>query len=140
MRESGVIISARGAFVNIQIERGEKCGECSACFIDTSGKMQVEARNDIGAKIGDRVEVEIEPKRVVGHSFLIFVFPILMMIAGYFVALQFRTIGDTGEGPGIVGAFTALLLSFGILRIFDSVWKSRHDSAARVIDFTMKSI
>jgi hypothetical protein len=47
--------------------------------------MRLTAENALGAKIGDQVTVFVQPKQLIGHSFLLFPLPIAALIAGYFV-------------------------------------------------------
>lgn len=45
----------------------------------------MEAKNDIGASVGDVVEVEIPEGRVILSSLLIFIFPIFAFFLGYLI-------------------------------------------------------
>jgi sigma-E factor negative regulatory protein RseC len=133
MRSTGVIISAHVDKVTVRMKKGTDCQGCRAC--DAFGSQQLlelEARNDIRAKIGERVDVEIQPAKILGSSFLVFVFPLLMMIAGYFIGMQ---LGGSGEIPGILSSFGALVLSFFIVRQLDRMWQQRHACSARVVGY-----
>ena len=132
MKESGIVVSAQKNFATIQIVRGEKCQGCTLCDDVGADKMQVQAMNRIGAGVGDWVEVEIEPGQVLGHSFLLFVMPILIMIVGYFIGSR---LGDgSGEGYGILGSLAGVALSFLILKGLNGLWETK-ESAAHVVRF-----
>ena len=45
---------------------GGDCGSCEACHY--TSKIRVEARNDIGAQPGDRVEIEARTSKVLGAA------------------------------------------------------------------------
>lgn len=45
----------------------------------------MEAKNDIGASVGDVVEVEVPESQVIWASLLIFIFPIFVFFAGYII-------------------------------------------------------
>jgi sigma-E factor negative regulatory protein RseC len=134
MRETGVVISRQGDLVQVQMTKGERCGECNICHVLGPGHMVIEADNGIDAKIGDVVDVEIEPQKVLTYSFLLFVFPILMMIAGYYAG---RFISDRFGGSGdlfaILSSFCGLLLSLVFLRMCDRRIRKRGKSSARVM-------
>lgn len=117
MQETGTIISIDGHKAVIQLNRGEKCEGCNVCSAFGENKMKLEAINNIGAAVGDWVNVTVEPQQVVKSSMLIFIFPLFMMLFGYFVAVSF--IPPFTEGVGIIGAFTALALAFFLIKITD---------------------
>jgi len=133
MRESGIITSLQGETASVQIHRGEKCHDCKGCIWIGEDTMQMEARNDIGAGEGDRVEVEVEPAKVVGGSILLFVFPLLMMIFGYVIAVHLL---GSGEGLGIVAAFAGFALAFVLIRVLDNGHSSQPPRIVRVIGGT----
>ena len=134
MRETGVVISKHGGWVNVLLTKGEKCEGCSACTAYGPNSMSIQARNEIDAKTGDIVDVEVSPKQVVGLSFLIFLFPVIAMICGYFLGLKIGSnLGLAGEGSGIVGAVSLLILSFLIIKIYDTTWGKSWKNAAYVV-------
>lgn len=130
MRETGVIISEKQNQVTVQIIRGDKCKGCNLCDATGPNQMQLVANNSFGAKIGDTVEVEVPPGKVLGYSFILFIIPIIMMIAGYFVGTSFSS---GSEGVGIIGSLTGLALSFLIIKFLDSQLGSS-DQSAQVIN------
>lgn len=95
--------------------------------------MQLEALNNIGASVGDWVNVIIEPQDVVKNSMLIFIFPLLMMLVGYFVAVRF--IPPYSEGIGIFGAFAALALAFMAIKITDKRRHADDVNPAIIVDY-----
>lgn len=133
MQETGTIISTDGNKAVIQLDRGDKCDGCNVCHAFGENKMQLEATNSIGAKVGDCVNVVVEPKQVVKSSMLIFMFPLFMMLLGYFVAVRF--VPPFTEGVGIVGAFVALVLAFVVIKMTDKHRDTDDMNAAMIVDF-----
>ena len=133
MQETGTIISTDGNKAVIQLDRGDKCDGCNVCHAFGENKMQLEASNNINAKVGDWVHVVVEPKQVVKSSLLIFMFPLLMMLIGYFVAVRF--IPPFTEGIGIVGAFGGLALAFVFIKITDKRRNPDDMNVAIIVDF-----
>ena len=117
MRETGEILSIAGKTATIQLNRGEKCDGCQACNAFGENKMQLDAQNDIGAKVGDVVEVDVEPKEVIASSMIVFIFPLVMMLGGYFAAVKF--LPPHSEGVGVLGSLGALVLAFVFIKMLD---------------------
>lgn len=63
---------------------GDDCGSCEVCHY--ASKIRVEARNDVGAQLGDRVEIEARTSRVLGAAVLVYVVPFVLFFIGYAVA------------------------------------------------------
>ncbi len=139
MREIGVIVSAKDEMVQVQIAKREGCEGCHGCVSLQPNLMQVEARNDIRATVGNMVEVEIQARHVVGYAFLVFIFPILMMIAGYLLGMRIAA-GEaiTGEGYGILGAIAGFAGAFPGIKAVDTLWGHSNKSAARVVGYATK--
>ncbi len=63
---------------------GDDCGRCEGCHY--ASKIRVEARNAIGASVGDRVEIETATSRVLGAAVLVYVVPFVLFFIGYAIA------------------------------------------------------
>ena len=59
---------------------GDDCGSCEVCHY--ASKIRVEARNDVGAQLGDRVEIEARTSRVLGAAVLVYVVPFVLFFIG----------------------------------------------------------
>lgn len=60
---------------------------CSVCaLMGGNRKIETNARNSIGAEVGDEVEIETETKTVLFYSLIVFVLPLVMMLGFYFAA------------------------------------------------------
>jgi sigma-E factor negative regulatory protein RseC len=66
--------------------------------------MEVKASNAIGAKIGDRILLSIETGSVLKVTFLIYVFPILLLIIGAAIGQAMASYFDLNPS-----AFAAIL-------------------------------
>lgn len=79
--------------------------------------MEVEAINDAGAKEGDRIVLSFETTSLLKACFLIYVLPILIMIAG--AAIGFNTaplLNLNASGLSAVFGFSALVLAFWFVK------------------------
>lgn len=130
MRERGLVVSTNGLVALVQFAKGKHCEGCNVCQAFGEGSAVLEAKNEVQAKPGDTVEVEIPPKHVLTSSFLVFIVPALTMIAGYLVSnLWLRTSGDASVGA----AFLGLLFGFGLVRLYDRAIASRKDCPATIV-------
>lgn len=122
MKEQGKIIKRDGNQAVIEIEQGEQCKHCNACHMFGESKMRLTAYNGIDAQVGEHVIVYVQPGFVLKSSFLIFIFPLLAMFAGYFVGQWFTQ--NSNELSGIIGAFSGLILALLINMRFNQSAKS----------------
>ncbi|MCF8036494.1 MAG: SoxR reducing system RseC family protein [Desulfobacteraceae bacterium] len=119
-REVGVVTKIKEDSAVVKTQRAtacEGCSEKSTCHsMGGSREMEIIALNPVQAKLGDRVTLEYATGRMLQLSLLLYIFPIVALLAG-------AIIGDSaapalGADPSILAAvlgFTALFLSLGIL-------------------------
>lgn len=86
--EQGIVTRTQGRLAWVKTVRTEACESCSAkssCHALGGGnEMEVEVLNTAGAGEGDRVVLTFESGSLLKATFLIYVFPILVMIGGAF--------------------------------------------------------
>ena len=90
---------------------GDDCGSCEVCHY--ASKIRVEARNDVGAQLGDRVEIEARTFRVLGAAVLVYVVPFVLFFIGYAVAAAL----NFSEGLSMVMSFAAFAVGMVIVVI-----------------------
>ena len=88
----------------VEVLRGTACG---------ASKIRVEARNDVGAQLGDRVEIEARTSRVLGAAVLVYVVPFVLFFIGYAVAAAL----NFSEGLSMVMSFAAFAVGMVIVVI-----------------------
>lgn len=109
MLDRGVVFKLDGDSALVDIAEVGECRGCSACRIFGSGHKGVAALNQIGAVVGDEVEVEIAKAAKVSAPALAFGFPFLCfmfgVVAGAIWSELFSFIGGAvGLTIGLVGA------------------------------------
>jgi sigma-E factor negative regulatory protein RseC len=102
--------------------RSSACESCSsrhACHAGDSGKaMEVEAINTADARIGDRVVLNIKTASLLKATFLLYVFPILAMIAGAVLGQTLAVRRDLDpSGLSALCGFLFFGLAFIVIRI-----------------------
>ena len=113
--------------------KGEQCAGCTACNAFGEGSFELVALNDPGAKVGDKVEVEINPRQVIKHSTIVFLLPVLSLIIGYFLGNSYLTlIGLSLEAAGIIGSLGLMILTFFAIIGYDRIISRSQQVNARI--------
>jgi sigma-E factor negative regulatory protein RseC len=84
--EHGVVLRTDSQDAWVKTVRSSACEGCTAresCHTKGDGQvMEVKAINSAGASVGDRIVLSFETASLLKATFLIYVFPIILMIAG----------------------------------------------------------
>ena len=89
---------------------GDDCGSCEVCHY--ASKIRVEARNAIGASVGDRVEIETVTSRVLGAAVLVYVVPFVLFFIGYAIA---ALVLELAEVPAMLVSFAFFAVGFVVV-------------------------
>ena len=89
---------------------GDDCGSCEVCHY--ASKIRVEARNAIGASVGDRVEIETATSRVLGAAVLVYVVPFVLFFIGYAIA---ALVLELAEVPAMLVSFAFFAVGFVVV-------------------------
>ena len=100
---------------------GGNCPSCESCIFQN--EIKTLARNRIFARPGQRVVISTRSRDIFGAAVLVYLVPIVLMLAGYALTIL---LGGS-EGLGILASFAALLLSAYWL----AIWEKRRKRADR---------
>jgi len=121
MKETGRIRRIlKEDIAEVEFKSSSACSKCGKCSLGVSGDVFIEAVNKIGAKKGDKVEVEISS--VVSSSFIVYILPVIFIVLGYFIGVQVHPLWGlkiSMESLGIVFALIFLFISFVLLKLYD---------------------
>lgn len=81
-QETGVVLSTQDGEALVRFSRTEACKKCGACQKGEDGNMLMQLRNDMNAKPGDHVVVELAEGRLMQASLLAYGFPLAMLLLG----------------------------------------------------------
>ena len=124
MEQIGVITKIFDDKAQVEVKRmsgwGEHCKGCgSSC--DTP-KHIIVLKNNIGAKVGDMVEIKGKTKEILKYMMLIYFVPFIMMLIGIFVGINvFKGKGISNYEP--LSFFLGLIslgVGFLIVKIIDN--------------------
>lgn len=84
--EQGVVLRTESETAWVKTVRSSACEGCTArasCHTTGGGQnVEVKAINSAGASVGDRIVLSFETASLLKATFLIYVFPIIFLIAG----------------------------------------------------------
>ncbi len=83
---------------------GHDCEACAGCSRKNKGRL-MEAENDAGAVVGDRVEIHAPESSIIPAAFLVFLLPIALMTLGYALGKYLLDMTLVGVAMAILGAF-----------------------------------
>ena len=145
MEEFAKVIEDRGDSVLVRVIRNSLCSKCDKdCGLSTNthdtDEIDVEVNNSMGAKEGNYVKLELEEKSLVLASLIVYIFPILSFIGGYFLTnFSLSILGyGTGEITGIIGSLSFLILSFLLIRVLNFKLKVMGIFQPKMIDVLEK--
>ncbi len=97
----------------VEVLRGTACGDdCESCGVcHYASKIRVEAKNEIGAQPGDRVEIEARTSRILGAAVLVYVVPFILFFIGYAISAAL----DMSEAMRVLFSFVAFAIGLGIV-------------------------
>lgn len=113
----------------VQIHRSSACGHdcksCGGCGPDIMSQVSVVAENELGARVGDTVCIESESRKVLGLAAGLYLVPILLLFAGYFIASGPLKLGE--------GASVTVAVAFMALGFAGNILVDRHLRATRAV-------
>ena len=84
--EQGIVIKTDSRAAWVKTVKSGNCAGCTArgsCHtMGGDDKMEVRAINEVGARVGDRIVLSFKTSSLLKASFLLYVFPILLLIVG----------------------------------------------------------
>jgi sigma-E factor negative regulatory protein RseC len=123
IRETGNIIRIDGEMAEVMVERHASCESCGACGLGGKPQISFMVRNPIGARKGDRVEVELQIWKLYQAAFLMYTLPLMMLFVGYYglryIGTKFGLAPVCAENTGIGGGFLLMALAYWMIRLAD---------------------
>jgi len=119
--EEGVVTRVGATTAWIITKRSSGCETCASkgsCSSLGGGKeMEIEALNAVNARTGDWVVVSFETSSLLKISFLLYIFPIMCLLAGALLGQKAASLLDLNATAfSIVSAFLAFILAFVLVR------------------------
>jgi sigma-E factor negative regulatory protein RseC len=119
--EEGVVIKIDSATALVKTTKSSACNACSArasCHALSSGNdMEVEAINMADARVGDRILLSFQSASLLKACFLLYIFPILIMILSAAIGFKAAPIFEfNASGFSAFCGFAGLFLAFRFVK------------------------
>jgi sigma-E factor negative regulatory protein RseC len=136
MKSVGYVVGVGEGRAEVVLGAHKECRHCGACLAALDEKQRrLPALNDIGASVGQQVEIEIEPAHAVGAAFLMFVVPVVAAVGlGLLGAHAAGSLGLRRDFGGIGLGSVGLVCSFLLMRYVEKA--SCRSGIARIVRIT----
>lgn len=108
---------------------GGNCGSCESCVFQN--ELKTPALNRIQARPGQKVLIESQTSRIFKAAFLVYVFPLLLFLAGFF-ASSALSLGETAE---IICSFVGLILGALIVVLSQRRIREKDKITFEIVEF-----
>jgi len=125
IEETGSVVELKGKQVALVLcQKSSFCEHCASmesCQVGSDNRsMLVEANNALGAAVGDQVRLVTSSRTFLQSSFLLYIVPLLFLIAGAVSGQFVAGLMENGPDPNLMSAIigTAFLAgSFVLIRL-----------------------
>jgi len=122
VKEEGIIIKIEGNLAQAEIERKSACRACGLCSLRGRNTMMAEVENSIGAKVGERVRIEIPSSAILKGALLFYILPLVALILGIVLGIKI-TKHQTG---GLILGFSFFILSYILIWLYNKKTKAQN--------------
>ena len=129
MEEKGKVVKIDNGVAQVEMGRTSACARCGICLQSSGDKPILYVKDSLGARPGDEVLVSVDSKQILKAAFLIYLFPLVGLIAGYFLG---RTVLGT-ERTGIIFAGLGFFTTLFLLYQYDKRLKAQKSRGAKII-------
>jgi len=130
LTEEGIVIAVYDHMAKVRAIRSSSCDGCAAreiCKPTGGTEVIIEAINEIGASVGERVKISMQPGTLLKASFIAYILPLIGFLAGGIVG---KWIGGTDTSAAILG-IVFLVLTYGGIWLYNK--KGRREKYKPVI-------
>jgi len=108
--DNGVVKQTAGNFAYIEMELNSGCRTCSNRGVCMSGDKPalIKIENTYGLSEGDKVEIDLPPQAKLTAGFLLFILPLIFLVAGYYVGYSIKPTETAGIAGGIIGLISGI--------------------------------
>lgn len=117
-QQEGIIIETVGKMAKVKTSRHNDCANCGSCPGNSAAVLDV--RNPVGAKVGQKVIIELQEVNMLKAAFTVYILPLLALFVGAMAGGAFAIWAGTVETASrIVGAAAAFAGAIWYIRHYD---------------------
>jgi len=125
----GIVKEINDGKVFLAFQRSEACGKCGACGVLTKTHEMVMTIPDDDYHVGDKVLVSIETRYFMLSAFLLYVVPLIGLLAGIIIS---SALGAEQIISAIIGLVSAAVLLV-LLRLFKNRFEAMKSTSIKFI-------
>lgn len=116
--EEGIVIETDGNISKVRMGKHSNCKDCGAC--PGSDAAIITADNQIGAKLGQRVSVELQESNVLIGAFVVFILPLIFVFIGAITGKELGGLLGVNELiSGFIGGAAFSIAVIFVIKLFD---------------------
>ncbi len=123
--EEGVVLETSETKALVRIQQSSSCATCKSresCDISSGNHTEIEVSNELQAKIGDRVQISLPESTLLKLSLLVYILPVIALVAGSCVGAGLATVLDTDSTlTSVIAGCSAMAMVFYVLRRLDGI-------------------
>lgn len=130
MKQTGIVFELNDDKAKLIVTRLAACGSsCESCSAHCGENKQeyINVKNDLGLKIGDRVEITTDSKAVLKYISLVYGLPLIFLISGVVIGMLL----NLKEMYSLLVGFVFMIISFIIVKTVDNKNGSNHGMIIR---------
>ncbi len=112
LNRDGIVIEEKGNDrAIVELLKHTACGDCGACHLGDDNKhIRIICQNDVGAKEGERVVVDLDFPEVLSAAFIMYTLPLLALLIGVFAGYYGYTNFISSSGSEVFAMFVGFIL------------------------------
>lgn len=113
MNQRGYVIElVGGTTAKIKMQKHSACAACGKCASSADKKdIIVEVDNNIGAKVGDYVEVNMDSVNVIKAAAIVYIVPLIALLGGTIISYGLLNFIDIGMNKEVLSGFIGIVLT-----------------------------
>ena len=122
MTEQGVVLKVNDKFAKVRVGRNSACASCGKCGMTERQKhIDFFASNEIGAVVGDTVNLEIPETNSAKFALVAYCLPLIPALALLFVAIGLKW----ADWLAAILFFVGLAVGFAVVAVIDKARKHK---------------
>jgi len=134
MAEQGRVIGLHGKKMTVELPRSAACSKCGVCMQrEDQTKMILELENPGQVRIGDHIDLELQPKQILQAAAFAYGLPILGILLGALLGSYLSPSPSQEELLTLVGGGIGLAIGLLVAIYLDRTWGRKGRFEPRIV-------